>query len=416
MINYNKLYENYIDKQLLELEKKGSQFSKQWLIDIKKELLIRNFNSNFNDTLDNIALEICDETINFINTGTISGLSVGIFLPEINYKLNLYGGYQDYSFTNKISETTTFDIASITKLFTLLLTFKLEELGLLDLNKKVSKINPEYKLEDFTFNDLIKMLGLIQTPTRIDTCDNIKANQILKKIKITDHNKKQNTYTDMGLIILSKTIEKIINKHFYKPITFDQIMERYLLKPLGLNNTTFYPLTNVAGNGRKDTLPHDAKARILGPIGSAGLFSTSNDLSNLFYKLYHSNYLNNNHLEKLFKKTIKHNSLGYAGINLKHKQGISKSFAPKEYSKQVYAHQGWTGSVIINDSLNQIHNNFLISSIKEGEKNKPTLFMRYYNEYQMNIVKKTLELLIIKKMYNYYAGFDNKIDKVIHLD
>lgn len=412
MTNYNSIYENYIDKQLLELEKNGSKFNRQWLIEIKKELL-DNFLYN-NGTLENFTLEICEETIKFINSGVIAGISSCIYLPKNTYELNIYGGYQDYHFKDKINDKTLFDIASITKLFTLLLTFKLEELNLLDLNKKVSEIT-DFKLEDFTLNDLIKMLGLIETHPRIDECLTVdKASEVLKKITVINRNKEKNTYTDMGLIVLSKTIEKVINEEYNLNLSFDQIMDKYLLKPLGLSNTTFHPLENVAGNAHQDKLPHDAKARILGPIGSAGLFSNSYDLAKMFEKLYQTNYLSEQHLNKLFERINEKSSLGYAGINLKHDKGIIKSFSPNEYSKQTYAHQGFTGSVIINDPINLIHNNFLISSIRENEKSKPKDFMQYYNNYQLLVVKKTLEILITKKLRDCYLN--EKITKVIHLD
>lgn len=407
-------YEKYIDKQLLELENKGSLFNKEWLNEIKKEILSGFKIGDVDDAFNQSVLEICNCTIDLINSKELSGIATGIYIQKDS--INIYAGKTDYESNNLITENTLFDIASITKLFTLLLTFKLEEMGLLDLDVIVHKLNPDFKLKNFTLNDLIKMVGLIETETRIDKCDNYEqAYETLKTLSIKDSNKKENTYTDMGMIVLSKTIEKVISEQKKQNLTFDQIMDMYLLKPLGLNNTTFFPTQNIAGNGYKTIRSHDQKNYLLGPIGSAGLFTNNNDLYKLFYKLYHTNYLSDYHLEKLYKKITPQKALGYAGINLKHPLGISKTFAPNEYSSQVYAHQGFTGSVVINDPINQIHHSFLVSTIKENEKVKPKNFMKNYNQYQLAIIKESLIMLVTKKMYQHYYDYDEKIVKEIHL-
>lgn len=406
--------EDYIDEELSILEKNGSSFDKKWLLGIKKQALAGCY--NLDQTIDEILIEICEGTIDFINSGVVSGLSTGIYLDDNPYNFTIYGGHCYYDKKDKIDEDTLFDIASITKLFTLLLTFKLEELGYLNLDTIISKYNFDFKLGDFTIDDLVKMFGVIRTDKRIDECKNKEeAYQVLKEIKIVDTKKDKPHYTDMGMIVLSSTIEKIVSEKKHQKLSFDEIMDMYLLQPLGLNNTTFKPHNNIAGTGNKLIIPNDQKAQILGPIGSAGLFSNSYDLAKLFNKLYHSGYLNDYHLNKLNQKLRFNSSRGYAGINLKHPEGIIKSFAPNEYSDKVYAEQGWTGCVVINDPLNKIHNNFLVSSIKENERKKPNDFMKYYNDYQLLVVRKTLTLLLLKKIYNKYYNCNEKKEKVIKL-
>ena len=285
-------------------------------------------------------------------------------------------------------------MASITKLFTLLLAFKLEELGYFDLDKVIRKTASKYHLDHFTISDLLKMYGVLKTDKRIDECHSyVEAKQVLENIKLTSIQKEKPIYTDMGMIVLSDILEGVVSERLNKKMTFDQIMDHYLIKPLGLKNTTFYT-DNIAGTGYKDIYPNDPKGRILGPIGSAGLFSNNEDLTILFNSL--DTYLNQYHLSKLSKRLSYKNYRAYGGINVKHPKGIDGSFAPLEYSNKVYAHQGYTGCVVINDPVNKINNNFLISTLKDGKKDKD--FMKYYNEYQVAIVKKTLTLLLLNKV------------------
>ncbi len=395
--------ENILQNEIELMKQNGSKFDLIWLNEIKEELL----SSNYDEVMEQIILEITEATVELINTGLLSGISTKINLPNVD--INVYGGYSYYKSDEKIDENTLFDIASITKFFTLLLTLKLEELGYLSLDNVIYKYSSDFKLKDFTIDDLLKMVGLIKTPKRIDECCNFEeAYQVLKEIEVISNDKEKNKYTDMGLIVLGFIIEEIVSKRLNKKMTFSEIMNYFLIQPLGLKKTTFYPSENTAGNGVKSLLPHDKKSQVLGPIGSAGLFSNSDDLNILSSKI--SDYLNYYHLSKLNYKVSSYRSLGYAGVNLKHEEGIKKTFAPKEYSKFVYAHQGFTGCVLINDPLYQIHNNFLISTIKENENKKPDLFMEEYNKYQLKIVKETLKLLLFRKINNY-----ENVKKVIKL-
>jgi len=102
----------------------------------------------------------------------VSGLSTCIYLPTFdnsgNYKLIIIGGTSDWKHQLPINQYTKFDVASITKMFTLLLLFKLEEQGIISLDEKVSNLNPDIQgLEDF-FGDMdFKVTGTTEGITAI---------------------------------------------------------------------------------------------------------------------------------------------------------------------------------------------------------------------------------------------------------
>jgi CubicO group peptidase (beta-lactamase class C family) len=109
---------------------------------------------------------------------------------------------------------------------------------------------------------------------------------------LNSNSREENKYTDFGAIVISNTIEKVVSEKLGEKMTFDEIMYKYLLEPLGLHHTQFNPMTNnVAGNGNFNRLVHDPKARILGcALGHAGIFATSDDLAKLSKALFRVNY------------------------------------------------------------------------------------------------------------------------------
>ena len=190
------------------------------------------------------------------DTNFITGITSCIYLPSLTnsgeYKVKTIGGKILRDSDLKVNDNTLYDVASITKLYTLILLFKLEELGIIDLNAKISDINPDItNLEDFTFMDLIKMHGVLRTDGNVATATSPEeAYQIFKTVYLASNDRSKGTYTDFGSIVISDTLEKIMSKALGRKITFDEIMDIYLLKPLGLKDTTFNPKTNnISGTG-----------------------------------------------------------------------------------------------------------------------------------------------------------------------
>ena len=429
--------EEQIDLILDELVKSGSE------IDYLKELRKRSLDFSKKDvdleeTLSSIAKEIKEETEIFLNgkntygTNYISGISTCIYLPDFNnngeYKLKIIGGKGHRTKSLKINENTIFDIASITKLYTLILLFELEKEGLINLNDKVSDINPDFKnLEDFTLNDLVRLHGELRTNGNITQASSKEeAYEMLKTLYLSSNSRDENKYTDFGAIVIGDTIEKVISKKMGKKMTFEEIMYEYLLSPLNLYQTQFNPINNnVSGNGNKRRLVHDPKARILGGVlGHAGLFTTSDDLAKLSKSLFRVNYCNRGfitkkQLDRLGEITFPNSNQsnkGNLGIYVKHPLGYSKTFTPPEFSKGSFSHQGWTGAVAAFDPNNMIHNNILVNAIYEDEdkekvrNDKPIGFGTAFEEYQKQITKNIMLMKVAKEYYNRYCDVKENID------
>lgn len=433
--------ENNIDKIIEDLLKSGSEID--YLKELRnKSLEIAKKDIGLDEALASIAKEIKEETEMFLNqkniydTNFISGISSCIYLPDYEnngeYKLKLLGGKTVRSNSLKINENTLFDIASITKLYTLILLFKLEELGLINLDSKIKDINPDFgNLEDFTLNDLVRMHGELRTDGNILDANNEKeAYDILKTMYLTSNSREENKYTDFGAIVISDTIEKVISEKLGEKMTFDEIMDKYLLHPLNLYETQYNPGGhNLSGNGDKKRKPHDPKARMLGgSFGHAGLFVTSDDLARLSKSIYKINYFKKRGMEGILKKhhvdrlgeitfrESKQSNKGNLGIYVKHPLGYEKTFTPPEFSNGSFSHQGWTGALATFDPNNFIHQNILVNAIysdedKDKVKNdKPVGFGVAFEEYQKQITRNTMLMYVAKKYYNKYCNVKENID------
>ena len=431
-----------LDNILYDFEKRGSSVSE--LNKLKSMIEPKIETKSLDTIIKEVIGEIKEETKKFImaknkdGINYLSGFSSGIYLPtfdnsgEIN--LLLTGGVGSrVSDDLKINSSTMFDVASVTKLFTLILTLKLSEDGIIDLNDKISDVNPDFdKLEDYTFNDLIRMHGILYTEGNVATAKNEKeAFRILKSLYLKDNSRKENNYTDFGAIVIGKTIEKIMSEKFGKNITLNDLMNEYIYKKADMHDTTFNPSSfNVSGNGGYDSLVHDPKARILGGmVGSAGIFTTSSDLNRLAKSLYSVNYanpglINKLNLQRLGEVTFpnsKQAQKGNLGIYVQHPLGYDKTFTPSVFSTGSFAHQGWTGAIAIFDPNNNIHFNFLPNAIFKSDNkdliknDKPVGYGGCFDAYEEAIVNNIMIMLIVKKYFNFYKSQDLELNEHINI-
>lgn len=419
-----------------DIKKIGSSLNEEELLNKTESIIKKDF--PLKDALLQISNNVKFLTEEFLHSKSnagidiISGISSCIYLPDFNnngeYKIRLIGGSRDRDIDLPVNEDTLFDLASVSKLYTLLLLFKLESLGLINLNSKISEINPDFPyLEDFTFNDLIRLHGLLYTKGRIDEADSYdEAFDRLKTTFLKSNTRQENNYTDIGAIIMGKTIERIVSREMGKEMSFEDIMNEFLLKPLNLEHTMFNPKTNnTTGSGNLDGIVHDPKARILGgAVGSAGLFANSDDLARLSRNIYELKFLNKDYVKRLGEITFpnsKQSSKGNLGIYVKHPKGLEATYTPNEFSTGSFSHQGWTGSVANFDPNNLIHQNVLVNAIFNSDDKELALndkvrgYSSAMDEYLAKITQNTILMLVVKEYYNRYSNVHENIDEVVHV-
>ena len=438
--------EEKIENILNDLVKSGSNIS--YLDDLKKDSLeLLKKDSSLSELMDDIAKNLREVSLEFLNgkndfdINYISGISSCIYLPSFDgsgeIKLKFIGGNKSRNFDIKVNEHTMFDVASITKLFTLVLAFQCENIGF-DLNARVKDINPDYDLEDFTFNDLIRLCGELRTKGNVAQAHSKEeAYAILKTLYLNSNTREENQYTDFGAIVIGESLVKFLNNKFNCQWSLIDWMKTLIFYNINMRHTKFNPNDpNISGNGNSIKV-HDPKARILGgAVGSAGIFTTSEDLARLAKSLFSVNYMNAE-IEKFGTLGLTREQLGRfgeitypnakqcnkgnLGIYVKHPLGFAKTYTPSEFSTGSFSHQGWTGSVATFDPNNLIHQNILVNAIYESDNkdlvrnDKPVGFGDAFDEYLKQMTINTMLIFVAKKYYNTYCNSKEDVDKTYKL-
>lgn len=243
---------------------------------------------------------------------------------KVIYQKNF--GYHDYSNTNKVEDTTMYDLASLTKILaTMPIMLDLSTRNKISLDSKLSELLPEYKGTNkahITVKDMLshyarlrpwipffretlidKKKGASPTyystvPTRnfnIQVAENLYlrsdySDTIYKIIKeSTLLPRLEYKYSDLPYYLLKPYFEKV-----YK-MPMETIVQEKFYKPMGANYTTYLPLTKFDKNNippteqdeifrgqRVQGYVHDQGAAMLGGVsGHAGLFSNANDVAKL---------------------------------------------------------------------------------------------------------------------------------------
>lgn len=385
---------NTIERELLKLENSGSFFSIEERIKIYQNIsyILENIKEYHNilklyqDRLKKITRE-------FIKTKTLYGISTSINIEKDVINITEGTTYKN----TKIDRNTYFDVASITKFFTLLLYFNLENEGLINKKEKVVDIDSKYSyLEDYKIEDILNMRGEIRTRKRLDECTNKEdALKELRKTYLFDSDLKKYKYTDIGLIILANLIEKRVNKINNSSFNYFEIMDKYLLKKYGFKST-YYPKGVIAGSGRNDFLVNDSKARIIGPTAHAGLFMNIEDIKTIRNLLFYENIFTEKQLKMLYESN---KPKSVVGLYQKYVD-ISKTYVPASFSFSSFASEGYTGSTLIFDLQNKIIDAILVDAIDIGKKVKRNGFKESVNDYQKEVTDLTIEAKVLKKIYN----------------
>ena len=161
------LKENRVDKIINNLVACGSDINELKKVR-DKALELVNKDRSLNETMENIGASIKDNTEEFLydtnkdGVRYIEGISTNVYVADFDKgdsSIKVIGGKIKRDNPSLlgyriIDNDTLFDVASITKLYTLIYAYTVETLGL-DLNTQVGMIDSRYNLEDFTINDLI---------------------------------------------------------------------------------------------------------------------------------------------------------------------------------------------------------------------------------------------------------------------
>ena len=260
------------------------------------------------------------------------------------------------------TESTIFDMASVSKVLApTMIAFRFLEDGLIRL----------YDTVDFFFPDApqdkkgITLLQLLTHTSGIAdhfylsdyTSDPEDAVKVILNHPLAQAPGGDPIYSCMGYILLGKILEKVGG------MPLDQLSEKYVFGPLGMERTNFHPQGDIAPTEMDPVtgkllqgVVHDENARFLGGISAnAGVFSDLNDSIRFARMLATggklpdgSRYLSPAMMEAALRNHTPNSAGEYRclGFNL---AGSPRNFLGDLMSRQTYGHTGFTGTSIAVD-------------------------------------------------------------------
>ena len=203
--------------------------------------------------------------------------------------LNKCYGYYTYAHKAKDSQTSLFDIASLTKVIaTTAAIMKLYEQNRLALDDKVVQYLPEFKGPNQAQTDIKASLTIKQLLSHTSGLPPDNFVYTWKQIFATPvvvYPDQREIYSDLNFVLLAKIVERISQQ------SFSSYVDEQVFKPLQMKDTYFKPNRKqriravpteywLSQDKFFKGVVHDPTARYLGGVaGNAGLFSTASDLA-----------------------------------------------------------------------------------------------------------------------------------------
>jgi serine-type D-Ala-D-Ala carboxypeptidase len=263
---------------------------------------------------------------------------------------------------------TLFDLASVTKVVaTTSMAMILYERGLLDLETPVTSIVGEFAGEDPRRDEITLRMLLAHSSglpayeklfVRAHTADELLAAAF--NTPLANDPGQHAEYSDIGFIILGVALERLADE------TIDRFCQREVFGPLGMNRTTFNPVSEIRPGipptaddqtFRKRVIQgevQDENASVLGGVaGHAGVFASAGDIAAFAYVLLQGDApILRPETLALFTKRVSapegsSRALGWDTPS-------SPSQSGKYFSPNSYGHLGYTGTSLWIDPDRQL--------------------------------------------------------------
>lgn len=228
-------------------------------------------------------------------------------------------GEANITFHSPIKTNTRFKVASITKLFTAVLTLQLQEQGKLDLEKTISTYLPGYTGQAGSKVTLHQLLNHTSGLPNIDTITSIESalrngmpvyqlphttDELLKKFcsgNLVNTPGANFDYNNADFIILGKIIEQVTGK------IYEQALKENILVPLRLKNTGMLRQDTILPLLADSYFIRDASGQLTPDLplymenwyAAGALYSTTGDLLTFSDALFSGKLINDHSLKLL---------------------------------------------------------------------------------------------------------------------
>jgi len=152
-----------------------------------------------------------------------------------------YLGYQDISEQHPISESSQFNLASLSKMYTAVMTFQLIEKGQLQLEDKITKW---FNVPHFANVTVAHLLTHTSGIPEYITEDFIISVETFVEMALPQHTQNEHwSYSNTNYVLLAKIIEKVSGS------SYETCLQQYIARPLNLTSTTTQPKKQYEAQG-----------------------------------------------------------------------------------------------------------------------------------------------------------------------
>jgi CubicO group peptidase (beta-lactamase class C family) len=260
---------------------------------------------------------------------------------RVIYKKSL--GYQDKAAGDLLTDSSMFQLASVSKVITATAVLMLHEREALDINKTFTEYFPDFPYKAVTIKELLNHRSGIPNYLYCLNTEICQPNYQMSNLDMYNYLVLKNSppylkpgkrfnYCNTNYALLALLIEKVTGK------SYSQFLGDELFRPLGMNNTA--TIQEIDLNGANVTRPYDHRWRPVGfdasdyVLGDKSIYSTPYDLF-LFSEALYRNMIIKAETQQLaytaFSKEQKTSNYGY-GWRMKNFRDPVK--------KEVY-HNGW---------------------------------------------------------------------------
>lgn len=262
----------------------------------------------------------------------------------------------------KVNSNTLYDIASLTKTFTSVLTYIAIQEGKLKLEDTIYEIDHNFaNLKQITILDLLAHRQEIWTKKHLKESKN---KQDFYKILYSAYiYQKAPKYVDVHYIILGTLLEKVYHIS-YKELVYQKIKDKLNLQSLTFNpetdniaQTNYEKLANgEIQDGIEKGMPHDSKANIARRYGiytsHAGIFINGKDLLKFLTSILNCGIVEKQTLNSMLTYDIeqKNGENLYNYMGARHRsETIENTEIPNTIGKNAIYFSGYTGPAYLID-------------------------------------------------------------------
>lgn len=241
-----------------------------------------------------------------------------VYYEKNGQNKHYYDGYQELEKKHNINQNTQFNLASLSKMFTAVMTFQLIEKGRLQLEDKISNwFNAPYFTEVTVAQLLTHTSGIPEyiaedTTISVETFIEVGLPQFAPN--------EYWSYSNTNYVLLGKIIEKVSN------LSYETYLRQYIAEPLNLTYTTTQPAKQWEAHGQTydyeeqryrnvsdDPYFHEIE-KYNDAYGDGGIYATVAEVAKFLKAFLQGQFISKKHVQLMLTPTELAENYGYGFI------------------------------------------------------------------------------------------------------